>query len=124
MRLLMRLHSAPVNLAIALLPRSLRARAMLAAVAALGAALGVPSTAVAADEGLNPGGITRFAERVPVNVVFVGMNEGDAPWSAVRSELASRSQPIVALHGADKVTGSSMVISARSLSPSSPIRST
>ena len=51
MRLLMRLHSAPANLAIALLPRSLRARAMLVAVAALGAALGVPSTAVAADEG-------------------------------------------------------------------------
>jgi len=95
MRLLMRLHSAPANLAIALLPRRLRARAVLVAVAALGAALSVPSTAVAADEGLNPGGVTRFAERVPVNVVFVGMNEGDAPWSAVRSELASRSQPIV-----------------------------
>jgi hypothetical protein len=58
--------------------------------------------------GLDPGGLTRFKERVPVNVVFVGFNESDAPWAKVRAELASRSQPIVrsrAFYGIDEPLG-------------------
>jgi hypothetical protein len=51
--------------------------------------------ASAADGGLNPGGTTRLSERVTVNVVFVGFDESDAPWQAVRSELASSGEPIV-----------------------------
>jgi hypothetical protein len=65
-----------------------------------------PAGAVA--DGLDPGGVTRFKERVPVNVVFVGFNESDAPWAKVRAELASRSQPIVrsrAFYGIDEPMG-------------------
>jgi hypothetical protein len=59
-------------------------------------------------DGLDPGGVTRFKERVPVNVVFVGFNESDAPWAKVRSELVSRGQPIVrsrAFYGIDEPLG-------------------
>jgi hypothetical protein len=58
--------------------------------------------------GLDPGGLTRFKERVPVNVVFVGFNESDAPWSKVQRELSSRSQPITrsrAFYGIDEPLG-------------------
>jgi hypothetical protein len=68
-----------------------RTAALLAV--ALGAIAAVP--AVAGAKGLDPGGLTRFEEKVPVNVVFVGFSERDVPWGAVRSELASRSQPVV-----------------------------
>jgi hypothetical protein len=54
----------------------------------------VPATANASG-GLQPGGLTQFKERVPVNVVFVGFDEGDVPWNKVRSELANRAKPIV-----------------------------
>ena len=76
-------------------PRTLGATAALAVLALLGAGLSAPATAGAADDGLNPGGVTRFPERVRVNVVFVGFDEGDAPWRAVRSELPSSAEPIV-----------------------------
>ena len=77
------------------MPRTLGATAALAVLALLGAGLSAPATAGAADDGLNPGGVTRFPERVRVNVVFVGFDEGDAPWRAVRSELPSSAEPIV-----------------------------
>jgi hypothetical protein len=54
----------------------------------------IPATA-SASGGLEPGGLTQFKERVPVNVVFVGFDEGDVPWNKVRSELATRAKPIV-----------------------------
>ena len=69
-------------------------RAALVATAILGTMLAVPAGALAGG-GLDPGGVTRFKEKVPVNVVFVGFDERDAPWGAVRSELASRSQPLI-----------------------------
>ena len=77
------------------MPRTLGATAALAVLALLSAGLSAPATAGAADDGLNPGGVTRFPERVRVNVVFVGFDEGDAPWRAVRSELPSSAEPIV-----------------------------
>jgi hypothetical protein len=58
--------------------------------------------------GLDPGGLTRFKERVPVNVVFVGFDESDAPWSKVQRELVARAQPIVrsrAFYGIDEPLG-------------------
>ena len=69
-------------------------RAALVVAGVLCMVLGVPAAA-SADDGLSPGGVTRFKERVAVNVVFVGFDERDAPWSAVRSELSSRGEPIV-----------------------------
>ncbi len=74
--------------------------------AAVGAALAMP--AVAGADGLEPGGLTRFKERVSVNVVFVGFDEGDAPWSQVRAQLPQGSRPIVrsrANYGIDEPLG-------------------
>jgi hypothetical protein len=68
---------------------------VLAILGLCSAGLGTPATAGTAGDGLNPGGVTRFAERVRVNVVFVGFDEGDAAWSAVRSELPATAEPIV-----------------------------
>jgi hypothetical protein len=70
-------------------------RAMVAAVAMVGAMLGAPAIAGANGDGLEPGGLTDFDERVTVNVVFVGFDEGDVPWSAVRAQLPSGGDPIV-----------------------------
>jgi hypothetical protein len=70
-----------------------KGRAALVAATVAGAVLGAP--AVAAGDGLEPGGLTRFEERVTINVVFVGFDDGDAPWRAVRSELPSDGEPIV-----------------------------
>ena len=66
-----------------------------------------PGTAQAYNE-LNPGGTPKFGERVPVNVVFVGYNQDDAPWAAVRSQLASSGSPRVrsrANYGIDERLG-------------------
>ena len=68
-------------------------RAVLVAIAVCCTLAAAPS-AQAYDE-LNPGGVPKFGERVAVNVVFVGFNEDDAPWAAVRSQLASGGSPIV-----------------------------
>ena len=62
-------------------------RGVLVGIVACCALVSAPSAAQAYSE-LNPGGVPKFDERVPVNVVFVGFNEDDAPWSAVRSQLA------------------------------------
>ena len=73
-----------------------------------GAILGVPAVAAADGDGLEPGGLTDFDERVTVNVVFVGFDEGDAPWSRVRSQLPSGGEPIVrsrAFYGIDEPLG-------------------
>ena len=80
-------------------------RLIVAGVVAV-AMLVVPAGAAAG--GLDPGGLTRFKERVPVNVVFVGFNESDAPWSKVQRELVSRAQPITrsrAFYGIDEPLG-------------------
>jgi|tagenome__1003787_1003787.scaffolds.fasta_scaffold20580289_2 hypothetical protein len=58
-------------------------------------ALGVVPATASASGGLQPGGLTTFKERVPVNVVFVGFDDGDVPWAKVRSELANGAKPIV-----------------------------
>jgi hypothetical protein len=82
-------------------------RAALVVAGVLCTVLAAPAGALA-DGGLNPGGTTRFKERVAVNVVFVGFNERDAPWNAVRSELASRGEPIVrsrSFYGIDERLG-------------------
>ena len=70
-----------------------RGKAALVAATIMGAMLGAP--AVAAADGLEPGGLTRFDERVTVNVVFVGFDEREVPWNAVRAELPSGGEPIV-----------------------------
>ena len=49
----------------------------------------------AAAQGLTPGGVTPFDEQLPVNVVFVGFDEADAPWDQVRAQLPDSSEPIV-----------------------------
>ena len=69
-------------------------RAVLVATAVSCVLAIVPGTAQAYSE-LNPGGTPKFGERVPVNVVFVGYDQDDAPWAAVRSQLASSGSPIV-----------------------------
>ena len=69
-------------------------RAALVVAGVLCTVLAAPAGAFA-NGGLAPGGVTKFKERVPVNVVFVGFDERDAPWNAVRSELSSRGEPIV-----------------------------
>jgi hypothetical protein len=60
-----------------------------------GLILGVPAVAAADRDGLQPGGLTDFDERVTVNVVFVGLDEDDVPWNRVRSQLPSAGEPIV-----------------------------
>jgi hypothetical protein len=82
-----------------------RSAAVVAAVVS-GAVLGTPAAAGA--DGLNPGGLTDFDERVTVNVVFVGFDEGDAPWRAVRAQLPSGGEPIVrsrAMYGIEERLG-------------------
>ena len=82
-------------------------RAALVVAGVLCTVLAAPAGAFA-NGGLNPGGTTRFKERVAVNVVFVGFDERDAPWNAVRSELSSRGEPIVrsrAFYGIDERLG-------------------
>ena len=59
------------------------------------AVLGVVPATATASGGLQPGGLTKFKERVPVNVVFVGFDDRDVPWAKVRSELANGAQPLV-----------------------------
>ena len=56
--------------------------------------LAVPGVAAADRDGLNPGGLTDFDERVTVNVVFVGFDEHDASWRTVRQDLLSRAEPV------------------------------
>src|SRR4051794_5887108 len=71
-------------------------------------ALGVVPATASASGGLQPGGLTTFKERVPVNVVFVGFDDGDVPWAKVRSELANGAKPIVrsrAYYGIDEPLG-------------------
>ena len=66
-----------------------------------------PGTAQGYSE-LNPGGTPKFGERVPVNVVFVGYDQDDAPWAAVRSQLPATAAPIVrsrAFYGIDERLG-------------------
>jgi hypothetical protein len=73
-----------------------------------GAIFGAPAVAGASGDGLEPGGLTDFDERVTVNVVFVGFDEGDAPWKAVRAQLPSDGEPIVrsrAFYGIDEPLG-------------------
>jgi hypothetical protein len=73
-----------------------------------GIGLAVPSVAVADGDGLQPGGLTNFDERVTVNVVFVGFDERDAPWKTVRAQLPSEGEPIVrsrAFYGIDERLG-------------------
>jgi hypothetical protein len=41
----------------------------------------------------------RFKERVTVNVVFVGIEEDEAPWNEVRRGLLSRYEPVVIARG-------------------------
>jgi hypothetical protein len=69
-------------------------RAVLVAATVSCALAAAPAGAQAYSE-LNPGGVTKFSERVPVNVVFVGFDQGDAPWAAVRSQLSGNGAPIV-----------------------------
>jgi hypothetical protein len=81
-------------------------RRVLVAATVVGAVLGAP--AVAAADGLEPGGLTRFDERVTVNVVFVGFDERDVPWRAVRAELPSDAEPRVrsrSFYGIDERLG-------------------
>ena len=81
-------------------------RAALVAAIAAGVILGGP--AVAAADGLKPGGLTHFKERVTVNVVFVGFDENEAPWHKVRAQLPSQGEPIVrsrAIYGIDEPLG-------------------
>jgi hypothetical protein len=74
--------------------RGMRRAAIVAAVA-VGAALAAPAAAGASGgDGLEPGGLTDFDERVTVNVVFVGFDEHEAPWSQVRRQLLSRVEPV------------------------------
>ena len=72
------------------------------------AVLGVVPATATASGGLQPGGLTQFKERVPVNVVFVGFDDRDVPWAKVRSELANGAKPIVrsrAAYGIDEQLG-------------------
>jgi hypothetical protein len=69
-------------------------RAIVAAVV-VGAGFAVPAVAGADGDGLEPGGLTDFDERVTVNVVFVGFDERDVPWRAVQAQLPSGGEPIV-----------------------------
>jgi hypothetical protein len=86
----------------------MRTRAALAAMIVAGVIFGAPAVAGATGDGLEPGGLTDFDERVTVNVVFVGFDEGDAPWNRVRSQLPSGGEPIVrsrAFYGIDEPLG-------------------
>jgi hypothetical protein len=67
----------------------------LAFLAAMLAGTVFAAPAAAAGDGLEPGGMTDFDERVTVNVVFVGFDEGDAPWKAVQRQLPAGGEPIV-----------------------------
>jgi hypothetical protein len=83
-------------------------RSFVVATAVAAAILGAPAVAVAGGDGLEPGGLTDFDERVTVNVVFVGFDERDVPWKAVQRELPSRGGPIVrsrAFYGIDEPLG-------------------
>jgi hypothetical protein len=83
-------------------------RAALAAAVAAGVIFGAPAVAGASGDGLEPGGLTDFDERVTVNVVFVGFDEGDVPWKAVQRQLPSGGEPIVrsrAFYGIDEPLG-------------------
>ena len=85
-----------------------RTRKAALVLAVLGAMLTVPAVAAADGDGLEPGGMTDFDERVTVNVVFVGFDEGDAPWKAVQRQLPSGGEPIVrsrAFYGIDEPLG-------------------
>ena len=66
-------------------------RAVLVGIVACCALVSAPSAAQAYSE-LNPGGVPKFDERVPVNVVFVGFDEDDA--RVVRRALAARRQRV------------------------------
>ena len=74
-------------------------KAALVVVMAVAAILGAPAVAAADGDGLEPGGLTRFKERVTVNVVFVGFDEDEAPWHRVRQGLLSRYDPVVISRG-------------------------
>ena len=83
-------------------------KAALVATMAVAAMLTVPAVAAADGDGLEPGGMTDFDERVTVNVVFVGFDEGDAPWKTVQRQLSSGGEPIVrsrAFYGIDEPLG-------------------
>ena len=71
----------------------MRRTALLCAIVA-GMILGAPAVAGAQGDGLEPGGLTDFDERVTVNVVFVGFDEDEAPWQRVRQQLLSRVEPV------------------------------
>lgn len=73
----------------------MRIRAALVATVVAAATFGAPAVAAADGDGLQPGALTDFDERVTVNVVFVGFDEGDVPWNRVRQQLPSRGEPIV-----------------------------
>jgi hypothetical protein len=83
-------------------------RAGLVVAIVTGMLLGAPAVAAADGDGLEPGGRTDFDERVTVNVVFVGFDEGDVPWKAVQRQLPSGGDPIVrsrAFYGIDEPLG-------------------
>ena len=74
-------------------------KAALVATMAVAGMLTVPAVAAADGDGLEPGGLTRLKERVTVNVVFVGIEEDEAPWNDVRRQLNSRYEPVVISRG-------------------------
>jgi hypothetical protein len=83
-------------------------RAGLVVAIVTGMLLGAPAVAAADGDGLEPGGRTDFDERVTVNVVFVGFDEGDVPWKTVQRQLPSGGDPIVrsrAFYGIDEPLG-------------------
>jgi hypothetical protein len=84
-------------------------RKALLAVIAAGTILGAPAVAAAkGGDGLEPGGLTDFDERVTVNVVFVGFDEGDVPWRAVERQLPRGAEPLVrsrAFYGIEEPLG-------------------
>ena len=64
-----------------------------------------PGTAQAYNE-LNPGGTPKFGERVPVNVVFVGYDQDDAPWGCAPSSRAAGRRRSRAFYGSPSGWGS------------------
>jgi hypothetical protein len=85
-----------------------RRKAALVLAMVVGAVCAAPGVAAAAGDGLEPGGLTDFDEKVTVNVVFVGFDEGDVPWKTVQRQLPSGGEPIVrsrAFYGIDEPLG-------------------
>ena len=75
----------------------MRIRALVATIATLSVLTLVPATASARAgfDTLNPGGLTRLREQVPVNVVFVGYERGDVNQGAFLSRLPQEYRPQV-----------------------------